>query len=70
TQVAVVGDWTGWQPVPLQRAADGRWVMRVTLSPGVYRFNVIADGTRWTVPADVAAVEDGFGSKTALLVVP
>ncbi|MEX2155484.1 MAG: glycogen-binding domain-containing protein [Gemmatimonadales bacterium] len=70
SRVAVVGDWTGWQPVLLERGADGRWVMRVTLGPGVYRFNVIVDGTRWTVPADVAAVDDGFGGQTALLVVP
>lgn len=70
SRVAVVGDWTRWQPVPLERAADGRWVMRVTLGQGAYRFNLIVDGTRWTVPAGVSAVDDGFGGKTALLVVP
>lgn len=68
--VALVGDWTGWQPVPLARGADGRWVIRVTLGPGVYRFNLVIDGDRWIVPEGVAAVDDGFGGKTGLLVVP
>ncbi|MGH7700732.1 MAG: glycogen-binding domain-containing protein [Gemmatimonadales bacterium] len=70
SRVAIVGDWTGWQPVPLQRAPDGRWVIRLTLGPGVYRFNLVIDGRRWIVPEGVAAVDDGFGSKTGLLVVP
>ncbi len=65
-----MGTWTGWQPVPLERAADGRWVIRVTLGPGTYRFNLVIDGERWIVPDGVAAVDDGFGGKTGLLVVP
>lgn len=70
SRVAIVGNWTGWQPMPLQRAPDGRWVIRVTLGPGVYRFNLVVDGERWIVPDGVAAVDDGYGGKTGLLVVP
>lgn len=70
SRVALVGSWTAWQPVPLERAADGRWVLRVTLGPGTYRFNLVIDGERWIVPDGVAAVDDGFGGKTGLLVVP
>jgi hypothetical protein len=70
TRVELVGDWTTWQPVPLRRAPDGGWVMRVTLARGVYRFNLVVDGNRWIVPDGVAAVDDGFGGRMALLVVP
>lgn len=70
SRVDLVADWTGWQPVPMQRAPDGRWVLRVTLAPGVHRFNLVVDGKRWIVPEGLASVDDGFGGKTCLLVVP
>jgi hypothetical protein len=70
SRVDLVGDWTAWQPVPLERMPDGRWALRVRLTTGVHRFNLVVDGTRWIVPDGVAAVNDGFGGKTSLLVVP
>jgi hypothetical protein len=70
SRVDLVGDWTAWKPVPLSRRADGRWGIRVTLAAGVYRFNLVLDGKQWIVPEGVAVVDDGFGGKTAVLVVP
>jgi hypothetical protein len=70
SRVELVGDWTGWRPVPLKRVSDGRWTLRVNLAPGVHRFNLVVDGERWIVPEGSAAVDDGFGGKTSLLVVP
>lgn len=70
SRVDLVGDWTHWQPIPLEREADGHWVLRVSLPPGVHRFNLVVDGTRWIVPEGVSALDDGFGGKIALLVVP
>ncbi len=70
SRVALAADWTGWQPVLMERAPDGRWLLRVTLAPGVHRFNLVVDGERWIVPEGVASVDDGFGGKTSLLVVP
>jgi hypothetical protein len=70
TRVELVGDWTAWKRVPLRRGADGRWVVPIALRPGVYRFNLIVDGARWIVPGGVAEMDDGFGGKTAVLVVP
>ncbi len=70
SHVDLVADWTGWQPVPMERAPDGRWLLRVTLAPGVHRFNLVVDGERWIVPEGIAWVNDGFGGKTSLLVVP
>lgn len=69
-RVDLVGDWTRWQPVPLERTPDGRWAVRVSLASGVHRFNLIVDGSRWIVPEGVTAVDDGFGGRTGLLVVP
>lgn len=70
SRVDLVGDWTAWKPVPLRRASDGRWILRTNLASGVHRFNLVVDGDRWFVPEGSPAVDDGFGGKTSLLVVP
>lgn len=70
SRVDLVADWTRWQPVPLERTPDGQWAVRVSLTSGVHRFNLIVDGGRWIVPAGVTSVDDGFGGQTGLLVVP
>ena len=69
-RVAIVGDWTRWRPVSLTRGDDGQWVARLRMRRGVYHFNLLVDGTRWTVPEDAVVVDDGFGGKAALLIVP
>lgn len=69
-RVEVASDWTSWTPVPLERGPDGRWVLRVRLATGVYRFNLVVDGTRWIVPDGFVSVDDGLGGKAGLLVVP
>jgi len=68
--VAIAGEWNGWTPAPLARDAGGRWSVELALSPGVYRFALLVNGDRWTVPDEIAAVPDEFGGKAALLVIP
>ncbi|MBI4420103.1 MAG: hypothetical protein HY560_04690 [Gemmatimonadetes bacterium] len=70
TRVDVVGDWTGWRPVAMQRGPGGRWTLRVDLPSGVHRFSLVLNGEQWIVPDGVTAVDDGFGGKTGLLLVP
>ncbi len=70
SRVDVVGDWTHWQPVPLVRTADGRWSLVLSLAPGVHRFNLVVDGARWIAPDEVGSVDDGFGGKISLIVIP
>lgn len=67
--VAIAGEWNAWTPSALAR--DGRrWTTELGLRPGVYRFALLVNGQRWTVPDDVAAIPDDFGGKAGLLVVP
>lgn len=70
TRVDVVGEWTGWQPVPMRRGPGGAWVLPLDLPAGVYRFNLVVDGEEWIVPADVSWVDDGYGGRTGILIVP
>jgi 1,4-alpha-glucan branching enzyme len=48
-QVAVVGDFNGWDPMatPLHKRRD-QWTATVTLAPGRrYSFRYLAEGDRW-----------------------
>ncbi len=69
-RVEIVGDWNGWQRLPMERRRDERWAVRLELAPGVYRFNLIVDGDRWIVPDGVAGLDDGFGGRSGILIVP
>jgi hypothetical protein len=66
----VMGDFTDWQPVPMRPAGEGRWILPVSLAPGAHHQNVRFDGGPWLVPAGAVPVDDGFGSRAGLFVVP
>jgi hypothetical protein len=65
----LMGDFTDWQPVPLQSLGDDLWELTLALPPGSYRFNVRADGGPWVVPPGITPFADDFGGIVALLVV-
>jgi hypothetical protein len=65
----VMGDFTDWQPRPLVRAGERRWVLDTTLSRGVHQLNVRFDGGEWMVPVGTVAVDDGFGGEVGIFVV-
>lgn len=65
----VMGDFNGWRPVAM--SPEGReWVARVRVQPGAYHYAFrLADGSTM-VPAGVPSVDDGFGGRSGVLVVP
>ena len=66
----IMGDFTDWKPEPLIAVGRGRWTLSKALTPGVHHLNVRFDGGPWLVPSGVSAVDDGFGGRVGLLVVP
>ena len=70
TRVEVAGDWNQWTPVSLARAANGVWYVDLSIPPGLYRHAFRINGKVWRLPGGVAAVNDGFGGKSAWLSVP
>ena len=68
--VAIAGDWNDWSPAPMSRASGGRWSAVIHAAPGIHRFAILVDGTRWTVPQGAPQASDGFGGQAALLVIP
>lgn len=67
--VAVIGDFSNWEPIPLTRS--GRlWSVAVPMDPGLYHFGFLVDG-EWHVPQHAPGkVTDEFGRLNATLVVP
>lgn len=68
--VAIAGDWNEWSPAPMSRTKAGRWTAVIRAVPGIHRYAILVDGTRWTLPQGVPHTSDGFGGDAALLVVP
>lgn len=67
--VEVAGDFSNWQPVPLQR--EGRiLVARVRLPSGKYRVAVRVNLGDWLAPRNLARVRDDYGGEAGLFVVP
>lgn len=71
--VSLAGDFTTWAPGIKLRDPDGDgvWVGRVRMQPGVHQYMFVIDGSEWvTDPRADRYVDDGFGNRNAVLVVP
>lgn len=71
-QVALVGNFTGWDPskLPLRReAGTNRWVIAVRLEKGkTYLYNFVINGKTWIPdPATDVQISDGFGGESSLI---
>jgi hypothetical protein len=66
---SIAGDFTGWKPVPMERAGS-RWTYTAKLVPGVYHYAFVAEDGTWFVPESVPGrQDDGMGGQVAVLVV-
>ncbi len=69
-QVAVAGDFNGWNPdtARMRRGQGGVWTVEIPLTPGRrYEYMFVVDGHWVTDPEAPASVEDGFGGRNAVL---
>jgi hypothetical protein len=69
--VSVVGDWNGWDPnvAPL-RASGAGWQTTVAVPPGRHEYAFYVDGRVMTPRAAPAYIDDGFGGRNGVLIVP
>ena len=71
--VALAGDFNAWAPAvdPMTQGADGAWTIVKKLPAGSHAYKFIVDGTTWKLDeANPASVDDGFGGKNSVVVVP
>jgi hypothetical protein len=68
TTVAVLGDFTLWEPVPME-GSGRQWVVEMDVPPGTHHFGFLVDGA-WYLPDDAPdAVPDEWGRRSATLVI-
>ncbi len=68
--VVMMADFTGWQPVVLERGSDGWFIERV-VSPGPHRVTIRIDDGDWIAPSNVPSVrDDDLGGMVGLITVP
>lgn len=68
-RVEIMGDFTGWEPVEL--SVDGEvFTGTFALSTGSHRLALRLDGGAWIPAANTPAIDDDFGGRVGLLVVP
>ena len=68
-RVEVAGDFSDWKAIAATRAASGMWYADLRIAPGQYRYAFRVNGTEWRVPNGATAVDDGYGGKSAWLVI-
>lgn len=68
-RVEVMGDFTGWDPIELSAAGE-LFVGELALAAGTHRMVLRIDGGEWVPAANTPAVDDDFGGRVGLLVVP
>ena len=67
--VDIMGDFTSWLPVPMTRAATGKWQIRIPLNEGSHRLEVRADSGSWVPAPGLPVAADEFGGSVGILVV-
>lgn len=67
--VAVAGEFNKWKAdADEMKRTDGIWSIDLKLKPGVYTYSFIVDGKSWVPdPGAESYVDDGFGSRNAVL---
>lgn len=69
--VAVAGDFSNWEPIPLdKKQINGKtvWTNSIPMKRGEHRYMYIIDGDKWkTDPLASRYKEDGFGNRNAVI---
>lgn len=67
--VAVAGDFSEWESLPMERVSENCFALTLQLRPGKYEYGFFVDGNWVPDPLSTRMVADGFGSVNSILVV-
>ncbi|MEO7083977.1 MAG: glycogen-binding domain-containing protein [Gemmatimonadaceae bacterium] len=68
-RLEVMGDFTSWQPVELERDG-GVWRLAREMSAGLHRIAIRIDGGEWLAPANLPRANDDLGGSVGLITIP
>ena len=68
-QTRIVGTFTDWKPVPMERAgASGYWTLTLTVPKGEHRYSYLIEDNKQIADPTVAAKEqDDFGGENSVI---
>jgi len=67
-EVAIAGDWNGWEPEAMHPKKDGSWYIRKYLVMGEnYQFRYLIDAERWANDDNAPRVHNPYGTENSLL---
>jgi 1,4-alpha-glucan branching enzyme len=67
--VELAGDFNDWNPMPMERSADGWWFAHVKLTHGDYRYRFLVDGKPMLDPNALGVIRDEQGEQASLVAV-
>lgn len=67
--VEIMGDFTDWEPVLLQKSGHDEWKVAIPIPSGTHRINLRVDQGSWGVPPGMPVLDDDFGGVVGVLVV-
>ncbi len=68
--VVVVGEFNGWQPIPLKKVRKGMWKLTLDVPPGTYQFRYLVDNHYWANDESTPTVPNPFGTENSVFEVP
>jgi hypothetical protein len=69
-RMELMADFTGWEPIVLERAGDG-WFVDRAVTPGLHRLAIRIDGGAWIAPSNVPKLrDDDLAGTVGLITVP
>ncbi len=69
SRVEIVGDFSDWDPLPLERRIGDSWQIILPLAIGTHRLNIRVDGGEWGVPPGIGTARDELGGVVGLLLI-
>ena len=69
SSVELVGDFSDWDPLSLERTVGDTWQIVLPLASGTHRLNIRVDGGEWGVPPGIGTKLDEFGEVVGLLLI-
>jgi hypothetical protein len=69
SRVEIMGDFTNWAPLSLERAGAA-WRVERAIPPGPHRIAMRIDGGPWIVPVNLPRVEDDLVGPVGIITIP
>ncbi len=68
SRARIVGTFTGWRPVPMERVGSGYWTLTLPIAIGEQRYSYLIDNDKQIPDPTVAAREqDDFGGENSVI---